>query len=90
MGRCQGGYCEPLVLEIISKEKNIHFQSVKKNASRTELLYGCTKTLSEKKSPTLKTSLSRTDPETEALLQKRAKQVLAASLTERKDVGEDG
>jgi glycerol-3-phosphate dehydrogenase len=90
MGRCQGGFCEPLVLEIIAKEKGSQFHNVKKSASRTELLYGCTKTLSEKKKDNESIKTTRLDRESTAILNERAKQMLAASLVQRKDVKDDG
>jgi glycerol-3-phosphate dehydrogenase len=88
MGRCQGGFCEPHILEIISKEKSMYIHNVKKFGSKTEVLFGCTKVLSEKKIQPVKTA--RVDRETEELLNKRAKQMLALSVTNRKDGSDDG
>jgi glycerol-3-phosphate dehydrogenase len=31
MGRCQGGFCGPLVLNLIAAEKNIPLEAVTKN-----------------------------------------------------------
>jgi glycerol-3-phosphate dehydrogenase len=90
MGRCQGGYCEPYVLDIIAKEKSSQLQNVKKSSARTEVLYGCTKTLAEKKKDKEPVKSTRLDRESEAILNERAKQMLAASLFQRKDVNDDG
>jgi len=49
MGRCQGGFCGPQVLEIIAAEKRVSQHSVKKSGSGSELLYGSTKSLLKKK-----------------------------------------
>ena len=46
MGRCQGGFCGPIVLDIIAKEKNIPPESVKKSGANSELLLGSTKEVS--------------------------------------------
>jgi len=40
MGRCQGGFCGPLVLDIISKEKNIMHDEVRKSGENSQLLFG--------------------------------------------------
>ena len=39
MGRCQGGFCGPLVLDIIAKEKGLRPQQVKKSGDGSELLF---------------------------------------------------
>lgn len=43
MGRCQGGFCSPLVAKIISEEKGIPLTEVKKAGDSSELLLGDTK-----------------------------------------------
>jgi len=43
MGRCQGGFCTPLVLDIISKEKKLAPVEVRKSFDDSELLIGKTK-----------------------------------------------
>ncbi len=43
MGRCQGGFCSPLVAEIISKEKNIPIYEVTKNGDGSNIASGRTK-----------------------------------------------
>lgn len=43
MGRCQGGFCSPLVAEIISKEKNIPLCEVTKNGDGSNIASGRTK-----------------------------------------------
>lgn len=40
MGRCQGGFCGPRVLEILSRELNIAPESVKKDLDGSEILLG--------------------------------------------------
>ena len=39
-GRCQGGFCMPRVLEIISRESNISRQLVTKNGGKSFILNG--------------------------------------------------
>ena len=39
MGRCQGGFCMPLVMEIISKEANIPLEEVKKSTSESKIVF---------------------------------------------------
>ncbi len=43
MGRCQGGFCGPLVAKIISEEKGIPLEEVCKADSGSKLLYGASK-----------------------------------------------
>ena len=43
MGRCQGGFCGPLVLEIIANEKGLELSDVKKSGDGSPILYGPTK-----------------------------------------------
>jgi glycerol-3-phosphate dehydrogenase len=43
MGRCQGGFCQPHVVEILSRELNIPYESVTKNGKNSKLLVGRTK-----------------------------------------------
>ena len=43
MGRCQGGFCQPRVVEIISEELNIPIEKVKKSGEGSELLTSKTK-----------------------------------------------
>ena len=40
MGRCQGGFCQPHVAEIIARELNIGFEEVTKNGKNSELVTG--------------------------------------------------
>ncbi len=47
MGRCQGGFCMPRVLEIISREKNIDRESVTKNGGKSFILKGKIKEVRE-------------------------------------------
>ncbi|MDD4839610.1 MAG: FAD-dependent oxidoreductase [Clostridia bacterium] len=43
MGRCQGGFCSPLIVKIIAEEKRISPEQVQKGEERSELLFGDTK-----------------------------------------------
>jgi glycerol-3-phosphate dehydrogenase len=43
MGRCQGGFCGPLVLRIIADEKGIPYETVSKNGGDSCILCGPTK-----------------------------------------------
>lgn len=43
MGRCQGGFCQPQVAEILARELGIPFEEVKKSGEGSELVTGVTK-----------------------------------------------
>lgn len=43
MGRCQGGFCSPLIVNIIAEQKKIEPEKVKKSGSGSELLFTNTK-----------------------------------------------
>lgn len=43
MGRCQGGFCLPLVTKIISEEQNIPISQVRKSGADSIITYGRTK-----------------------------------------------
>lgn len=43
MGRCQGGFCQPYVAELIAKERGMSLTSVTKNGKGSNLLTGVTK-----------------------------------------------
>ncbi len=43
MGRCQGGFCQPRIIEILSRELNIPYNEVTKKGEDTNLLVGRTK-----------------------------------------------
>ncbi len=43
MGRCQGGFCGPLVAQVIAAELGIPLAQVHKSGAGSELLYGSTK-----------------------------------------------
>ena len=43
MGRCQGGFCQTAVAELISRYSNIEFEKVKKGGTNSELVFGRTK-----------------------------------------------
>ncbi len=43
MGRCQGGFCGPYVMELIAKERNIPYEDVTKAGGNSVMVYGRTK-----------------------------------------------
>lgn len=43
MGRCQGGFCMPNLIEILAKELNIPFEQVTKKGKDSKLTIGRTK-----------------------------------------------
>ena len=43
MGRCQGGFCRPRVIEILARELNITYNEVSKKGEDTNFLIGGTK-----------------------------------------------
>ena len=43
MGRCQGGFCGPYVMELIAKERNMAFEDVTKSGGKSFMVYGKTK-----------------------------------------------
>ena len=43
MGRCQGGFCRPRVMEILARELNIPYEKVTKKGEYTRILVGKTK-----------------------------------------------
>lgn len=43
MGRCQGGFCQPYVAELIAKEQNIPFEQVTKSGVGSNLVMGVSK-----------------------------------------------
>lgn len=43
MGRCQGGFCSPIVVSIIARELSVPFESVTKSGSDSIINYGKTK-----------------------------------------------
>ena len=48
MGRCQGGFCGPHVVNIIAEEKHIPLQEVRKGYEGSEILIGEKGTAQEK------------------------------------------
>ena len=43
MGRCQGGFCGPYVMELIAKERKVEFETVTKAGGESVMVYGKTK-----------------------------------------------
>lgn len=88
MGRCQGGFCSPLVLDLIAKEKHIPHHKVTKNGGGSEYLFGCTKTLALKQSSAKTTNKnSGVYRASEDLMREHSKNMLASTLSQRKDDG---
>ena len=40
MGRCQGGFCGPYVMELISREAGIPMEEVTKNGGESKMVIG--------------------------------------------------
>ena len=47
MGRCQGGFCMPYIIELLSNELNIHYEKVTKFGGKSTVNVGSTKEISE-------------------------------------------
>jgi len=89
-GGCQGSECCPLIIDIISAEKRLPPQMVKKSGSGSEILFGNSKTLIQNKTAAAAriSRFEETDPEAAARLHKHAQDVL--SIGKRKeDTGDD-
>ena len=43
MGRCQGGFCRPRVIEILARELGIRYEEITKRGEDTNILIGKTK-----------------------------------------------
>ena len=43
MGRCQGGFCSPRVMEIIARERGIDITEVTKSGGKSKLIVGVNK-----------------------------------------------
>ncbi|MFR7475928.1 (2Fe-2S)-binding protein [Frisingicoccus sp.] len=43
MGRCQGGFCSPLVVQILAKECGCSVEDIKKNTKESRILFRRTK-----------------------------------------------
>jgi glycerol-3-phosphate dehydrogenase len=43
MGRCQGGFCAPSVMEILSRETGVPYNRITKSGGESEMLFGRTK-----------------------------------------------
>ena len=43
MGRCQGGFCGPRILELIAQERNIDYTEVEQEIKGTYIVTGETK-----------------------------------------------
>jgi len=87
MGRCQGGFCGPQIVDLIAAEKRLPLHFVKKGGSKSEVLYGSSKAVMQKRASFSDSTVfkGKLDPETEERLRERAKEMLAASITKRRD-----
>ncbi len=43
MGRCQGGFCQPVIVSILAKEMGIPYEAVTKSGKGSEINIGRTK-----------------------------------------------
>ena len=43
MGRCQGGFCSPYIVELIAREQNIPYEAVTKSGGASYIIAGKTK-----------------------------------------------
>lgn len=43
MGRCQGGFCTPYIMKLLSQELNIPYEEITKNGGKSKLVTGITK-----------------------------------------------
>jgi len=88
-GSCQSSCCCPLIVEIISAEKRLPPQTVRKSGSGSEVLFGSSKALMQNKtaSATRISKFEETDPETAARLHKHAQDVL--KISKRKEDTDD-
>ena len=43
MGRCQGGFCSPRVLEILSRELGVPMEQITKSGGKSRLILGVNK-----------------------------------------------
>jgi len=92
MGRCQGGFCGPQVLELIAAEKRALQMNVRKGGIGSEIVFGTSKTILEKRvnaGTAARMRESVTDSETEMLLRKRAAERFSASKSGQGDEGDD-
>jgi glycerol-3-phosphate dehydrogenase len=87
MGHCQGGFCSPQIIDIIAQEKRLLPHNVRKSSSGSEKLFGNPKALLQKKMSSSSRIIDRdrtdrTDPETVALLHKKAQELQLAKEKE--------
>lgn len=75
MGRCQGGFCSPLVTNIIAQETGLKPEEITKNGDGTEFLYGPTtkgiKPEAEKSAPAPESKKTTKKPVKKAAPKKR-------------------
>jgi len=96
MGRCQGGFCGPQVLEAIASDSKVAPSNVKKCSLGSELLYGTVKSML-KKQPPPKAKIESKDPvfkspedfATERLLRAHAAAMSGAAPVRKDDDDDD-
>jgi len=79
MGRCQGGFCSPLIHDIIATEKRLAPQHIRKSGGGSEVTYGSAKAIALKKSSAMNFSGSGSDKEKERMRSKARSEMLAAA-----------
>ena len=90
MGRCQGGFCGPYIVELIAAEKRQLPQNVKRSGSGSEILFGNLKSMQEKLSDTPEFARrDKLDPETEKRILERAHAIRGINNTDREDDYDD-
>jgi len=93
MGRCHGSFCSSQVLDIIAAERRLPPHNIRKSGSGSEVLFGNSKALLQKKASSaqrISDRDSKADAETTALLHQKALEIQAAKEQNRKDSINDG
>jgi len=88
MGRCQGGFCAPIIHDIIASEKRLTPQHIRKSGGGSEITFGSTKAIALKKSSAMGTSRDSGDKEKQRMKNKARSEMLAA-VAHRKKQNQD-
>ena len=78
MGRCQGGFCLPLIHDIIASEKRLTPQHIRKSGGGSEITYGSAKAIALKRSSSMGLSKDSGDKEKQRMKNKARSEMLAA------------
>jgi len=89
MGRCQGGFCTPLIHDIIASEKRLSPQHIRKSGGGSEITYGSSKAIALKKSSAMGLSRDTGDKEKVRMKNKARSEMLAAVAHRKKHTKED-